>query len=408
MIQTERWKINLYTLWVSQVISLTSFGFGLPFIPFFIQELGVTNPHDLTLYTGILSAAPAITMAFMSPIWGMLSDKFGQKLMIQRATFAAVFIIGGMGMAQSVNMLIALRLLQGIFTGTITASSAFIAVNTPNHKLSYALGFLSSSTFIGYSLGPLLGGTVAETFGYRASFYVGAALMLVSFFMVTFIVKPVEKKEPLATKVHTEKSRFKEVFTIGIIALLLMLFLQRITRSLFSPFIPLYIQEITGTTVGAASKTGYLNGIIGFVSAISAIVISRLGDRYEKLKIMRLLLIVGFFVLLLANIVDNFLLFTVFYALFFLVIGGVEPLITSTTSELTPPEKRGTLFGVQGLVGSLGMMTSPAVGTFVSIHFGIKNILWVMSIAIVLNLIVTYIVTTKKMHQMPAVEEHMG
>lgn len=407
MIQTERWKINLYTLWVSQVISLTSFGFGLPFIPFFIQELGVKTPHELTLYTGILSAAPAITMAIMSPIWGILSDKFGQKLMIQRATLAAVFIIGGMGMAQSVQMLIGLRLLQGIFTGTITASSAFIAVNTPNHKLSYALGFLSSSTFIGYSLGPLLGGTVAEAFGYRASFYVGAVLMLVSFFMVTLIVKPVEKSKNYTSKVQMEKSRLKEVFTIGIIALLIMLFLQRITRSLFSPFIPLYIQEITGTTVGAASKTGYLNGIIGFVSAISAIGISRLGDRYDKLRMMRILLIIGFLILLLANLVENFVLFTIFYALFFLVIGGVEPLITSTTSELTPPEKRGTLFGVQGLVGSLGMMTSPAVGTFVSIHFGIKNILWVMSIAIILNWIVTYIVTTKNIHQMPVTEKHM-
>ena len=64
----ERWKINLYTLWISQVISLTSFGFGLPFIPFFIQELGVTDPEQLKIFTGILSAAPAITMAIMSPM----------------------------------------------------------------------------------------------------------------------------------------------------------------------------------------------------------------------------------------------------------------------------------------------------------------------------------------------------
>lgn len=392
----ERWKINLYTLWISQVISLTSFGFGLPFIPFFIQELGVTDPKSITLYTGILSAAPAVTMAIMSPIWGILSDKFGQKLMIQRATLAAVFIIGGMGMSTSVQMLVALRFLQGIFTGTITASSAFVAVNTPNHKLSYALGFLSSSTFIGYSLGPLFGGTVAEHFGYRASFYVGGLLMFLSFLLVTLFIKPIKASEKSGKKEVKSKGKWSDIFTVGILALLFMLFLQRVTRSLFSPFVPLYIQEMIGTTVGAASKTGYLNGIVGFVSAVSAILISRMGDRYDKLKVMRIMLVLGFLALLGTQMTRSFLGFTVFYALFFLVVGGVEPLLTSTTSELTPPEKRGTLFGVQGLVGSLGMMASPAIGTSISIAFGIKNILWAMAIVIVLNWVVTYIVSNKK------------
>lgn len=392
----ERWKINLYILWITQVISLTSFGFGLPFIPFFIQELGVTDPKAITIYTGILSAAPAVTMAIMSPIWGILSDKFGQKLMIQRATLAAVFIIGGMGMSTSVQMLVALRFLQGIFTGTITASSAFVAVNTPNHKLSYALGFLSSSTFIGYSLGPLFGGAVAEHFGYRASFYVGGLLMFFSFLLVTLFIKPVKEPEKVKKMASKAKGKWSEIFTVGIVALLFMLFLQRTTRSLFSPFVPLYIQEMTGTTVGAASKTGYLNGVVGFVSAVSAILISRLGDRYDKLKIMRIMLVLGLLALIGTQLTTGFLGFTVFYALFFLVIGGVEPLLTSTTSELTPPEKRGTLFGVQGLVGSLGMMVSPAIGTSISIAFGIKNILWAMAFVIVLNWVVTYIVSNKK------------
>ena len=50
----ERWKLNLLILWVTQIISLTSFGLGLPFIPFYIQELGVTDPNQVKLYTGLL------------------------------------------------------------------------------------------------------------------------------------------------------------------------------------------------------------------------------------------------------------------------------------------------------------------------------------------------------------------
>lgn len=388
----ERWRVNLYTLWISQVISLTSFGFGLPFIPFFIQELGVTDPEALKVYTGILSAAPAVTMAIMSPIWGMLSDRFGQKLMIQRAMLAAVLIIGGMGFATNVWQLIILRFLQGLFTGTITASSAFVAVNTPNHKLSYALGFLSSSTFVGYSLGPLLGGKVADQFGYRVSFYVGGLLMLVGFFIVSFFLKGEQKKERQKTSLFKGNGGYKELFTMGILMLLIMLFLQRVIRTIFTPFIPLYIQEINQTIEGAASLTGSINGLIGFVTALSAVLISRLGDRYDKMRMIRIMLIVGFMDVFILNLTEGLTAFVILYSALFFIIGGIEPLITSTTAEMVSPDKRGTLFGIQGLVGSLGWMVSPAVGTTVSIIFGIKSILWILLAFILGNIITAFIV----------------
>lgn len=391
----DRWKINLYTLWISQVISLTSFGFGLPFIPFFIQELGVTDPEQLKIFTGILSAAPAITMAIMSPIWGILSDRFGQKLMIQRATLAAVVIIGGMGLSANVWHLVALRFLQGLFTGTITASSAFVAVNTPNHKLSYALGFLSSSTFVGYSLGPLLGGKVAEHFGYRMSFYVGALLMLGAFLIVTFFLKGDKKISNRKTAVIRGNGNWKTLFASGILMLLVMLFLQRIIRTIFNPFIPLYIQEMTGTIVGAAEKTGYINGLVGFVTAVSAILISRLGDKYNKTKMIRIMLLVGFVDVLLLNLFEGMGPFVIFYTALFFIIGGIEPLITSTTAEMTPADQRGTLFGIQGLVGSLGWMVSPTLGTYISLKFGLVQIFWALLFFIGMNIVVASFIRKK-------------
>lgn len=389
----ERWKINLYILWISQVISLTSFGFGLPFIPFFIQELGVTDPDQLNLFTGILSAAPAITMAVMSPIWGILSDRFGQKMMIQRAMFAAVFIIGLMGLSTNVWHLVILRFMQGLFTGTITASSAFVAVNTPNDRLSYALGFLSSSTFVGYSLGPLFGGLVAEHFGYRVSFFVGSVLMLIGFMVVTIFLKGEKKVQSRKTSVIQGSSKYKELFAIGILMLLLMLFFQRVIRTLFSPFLPLYIQELLNTSQGAASITGTLNGVIGAVTAVSAIAISKLSEKYNKIWMIRTLLLIAFVDVLILNFSKGMWPFMILYTLLFFIIGGIEPLLTSQTAEMTSPDKRGTLFGIQGLVGSLGWMVSPAVGTYFSIKFGIKSIFWILLLFIGLNAITSFVVS---------------
>ena len=56
-----------------------SFSFGLPFLPYYIQDLGVVDPEKVRLFTGILSAAPAIGMGIMASIWGMLADRVGKK-----------------------------------------------------------------------------------------------------------------------------------------------------------------------------------------------------------------------------------------------------------------------------------------------------------------------------------------
>lgn len=175
----ERWKINLYTIWFSQVLSIMSFSFGIPFIPFYIQDIGVVDPNQVKLFTGILSTAPGITMAIMAPIWGIAADRWGKKLMLLRAMLFASFIIAGMGIVANVSQLLVLRLLQGIFTGTVTAASALVASNTPENRLSYALGFLSSSTFIGASVGPVVGGFFAEYAGYRLSFILGGVFSAV-------------------------------------------------------------------------------------------------------------------------------------------------------------------------------------------------------------------------------------
>ena len=390
----EQWKSNLYILWIAQIISLTSFGFGLPFMPFYIQDLGVTDPTTLKLYTGLLSAAPAVTMAIMAPVWGLLSDRYGKKVMIQRAMFTAVFIIGLMGMVSQVWQLLILRLLQGFFTGTVTASSTFVASNTPNNKLSYALGFLSSSTFIGYSLGPFLGGLVAEYFGYRVSFFLGAVLMLVGALFITFwLVEDKSSLERLKRENNDSRGKkqtlpYGKILTMSIALMLLMLFFQRIIRSIFMPFIPLYIQELMHTQEGTAALTGAVNGFVGIMTTIAALSISRLGDRYNKFNLISLLLGLAVCVALILNISHSLYAFIALYGVLFLLIGGIEPLITSMTAELTVPEYRGSLFGLQGLVGSIGWMISPAIGTYISIYIGIKSILWVVFIMLISNFLV--------------------
>lgn len=386
-----RWKINLYILWASQVISLLSFNLGLPFMSLYIQELGVTDPDRIKFFTGILSAAPAVTMAIMAPIWGKLADIYGRKLMILRAMLVASIIIAGMGMVNSPWQLVVLRLFQGIFTGTITAATTFIAANTPSDKLSSSLGFLASANFVGLAIGPIVGGYAAENVGYRFSFYTGGVLMFLGFLLVLLMLK--EDKSTLGHKRNSDEkasSLRKGVLTDFIVSLLIVLFFHRILRSVFSPFIAIFVQENLGTLEGVASTTGFINGGVALLTAISGIAFGRLADKYNKKTILIFSLSASIIVSILLNLTNSLASFALVYIILYFFLGGVEPIITSVTAEKTAPENRGMLFGYQGTIGSLGMLASPTIGTFISVNYSTKAILLVLPVVSIIMLALIY------------------
>lgn len=384
----ERWKINLYSVWFSQIISIMSFSFGFPFIPFYIQDLGITDPDMLKLYTGILSTAPAVTMAVMAPIWGMAADRWGKKLMLLRAMFFASLVITGMGLVANTDQLLVLRILQGVFTGTVTASTALVAAGTPSYRLSYAMGFMSSSTFIGASAGPVIGGFLAEFAGYRVSFILGGVLMLLDFLLVLFLVKE-EKTLPEPVEAKAEGRKFS-LFTWYMIIMLFIIFVLRVTRSIFTPYLPLFVQEMLSGTGGATRYTGIINGVTGLMTALSGLTVSRLGDKYSKTVLMKIFMAGGMLISIPIAFAGNLVAFTVGYGLFFFIVGGIEPIVFSTTSEQTPREKRGMLFGVQGLVGNAGFALSPMLGSAVSINYSVQSTLFLIPVMLVPGLIALF------------------
>lgn len=358
----------------------------MPFLPYYIQEIGVTTPEAVKWYTGVLNAVPAMTMAVMSPIWGMISDRYGRKLMILRAMGAGVLIIGLIGMVTNMWQLLVLRALQGIFTGTVTAALAFVASNTPRKNLSFAIGFLSSSTFLGYAIGPIVGGMVAEWFGYRISFFVGAVLMLLAFFLVKILV--VEDPSSFGQIKIKQKQTvvWYKRFSPALLMLMFVLLINRVTRTVFTPYIPIYVSEIVTPGMSATKWTGYINGFAGFSTALAAIIISRLADRYNKRRMMFVLALVTLGLSLLVVNTSELLPFTLLYGIMFFTIGGIEPIAMAMTAEMTPSENRGTLFGFQGLLGSIGMVLSPMFGAWISVAFGVQAILWIIPVLLILNI----------------------
>lgn len=398
----DNWKRNLWILWVTQIISLASFGFGLPFIPLYIQELEVMTPERLKLMTTIIAVAPGLTMGIMAPIWGHLADRYGRKLMIMRAMTFAVFIIGAMGFVTSVNQLIVLRLLQGFFTGTVTAAVAFVASNAPKDKLTYALGVITSSTFIGFSFGPFLGGLFAEVYGYRNSFILGGLLMIVGAALVLFLVK--EDKTTLV-KGKREKhvgfiEKYNKVIMPTVVVVLFMLFFLRISRTLFSPYVALFVESKFPTSDGVALTTGIVNGMVGLSTAASSMIMGMLASKINKMRLLQVLLLSGTFVMVLITqytliadklgVSNDLWVFVAMYMVFFFIVGGVEPILTSSSAMVVESGDRGALFGLQGMVGSFAWFVAPLIGGPVAIAYEVESVLFFIPIVLFINFVISF------------------
>lgn len=164
------WKRNLIVCWFGMFVTGVGMSQIAPILPLYIKQLGVDNPGSIAQFSGIAFGITFIVSAIFSPIWGLAADKYGRKPMLLRASLGMAIVIGCMGFAANVYVLIGLRLLQGVITGYSTACTTLIATQTDKEHAGWALGTLSTANIAGSLLGPTVGGYIAEKFGYQTSF----------------------------------------------------------------------------------------------------------------------------------------------------------------------------------------------------------------------------------------------
>ena len=145
-------------IWSAQFLSAIGFSFGLPFISYLMQEdMGVTDKAELAYWVAAFSAACPLTMMFFSPVWGALGDRYGRRKMLLRSYIGGALAVGLISVAQTPLQLVMLRVIQGAFCGTMSASQALISTQTPREHTGFALGALNSAMFSGTIAGAFAG-----------------------------------------------------------------------------------------------------------------------------------------------------------------------------------------------------------------------------------------------------------
>ncbi|MDA8228513.1 MFS transporter [Desulfosporosinus lacus] len=144
-------------------------------IPQMALEFGVGQSLLNWVVTSYLLASAAFLLPF-----GRLADIVGRKKVFTVGMFLFALTALGSGFAWSFSMFIIFRVLQGIASAMIFGTSMAILTSVvPPKERGKAMGLSAASTYIGLSLGPVLGGVICSTIGWRGIFYFNFALALV-------------------------------------------------------------------------------------------------------------------------------------------------------------------------------------------------------------------------------------
>ncbi len=282
----EPWEQNLFVLWFGTFMAGIGFSLVMPFMSLYIDTLGYYSTSQLNFWSGITFSSTFLVTTLISPWWGKLADQKGRKLMLLRASLGMAIVISLMGCVTSVYQLVALRLLQGIFSGYISNATALVATGTPKEKSGQVLGTLATGSVTGTLLGPLLGGISASAFGYRPTFFITGIILFFVFLLSLFFVHekfvPIKKEDMASAKQIFKDLKYPHV----VIGMFVTTMIIQASNNSISPIISLYIRQLLNGHGNVTLISGIIASIPGIATLIAAPRFGRLGDKIGSERIL--------------------------------------------------------------------------------------------------------------------------
>ena len=373
------WKKNLAVLWSAQCVGMSAITGVVAFLPLYVAELGVSGHDASAMWSGVLVGSASFTAALSNPYWGAMADRKGRKPMVEKVLLLFGLIILAMAFVANVYQLLALRTLQGLCGGFVAASTALAVSMSPPEEISFTVGIFQTSLIVGGAAGPMVGGLIADAFGYRRPFVVFAGLCLLALLVIHFAVT--EKFTPVPKgKAPSLKETLRFVWSIGELRLMLLIqFFTQFAIQSIGPILPLYIQSMIGGA-NIASISGGIIAVAGITSAVASASMGRLSRRFSHKQILIAAALLGSVTFIGQLAADSVVLLAVLRALNGLCIGAMIPSSNTIITYLIPETKRGAAYGITSGAALMGNVLGPLSAGALSLLFGISAIFWLTAV----------------------------
>ncbi len=371
-------------LFLVTFLNLMGFGIVIPILPFYAAEYGA-GPAAAGLLIGSYAAAQFAG----APLFGRLSDRRGRRPLL---IYTTVFIVIGntaFGLAGSLVLLFASRILTGFMNGNISVAQAFIRDITEENERAKGYGILGAAFGLGLVAGPALGGFLS-TWGYSMAAYGAAVLSFLSLIAIYFFLP-----ETLPQKSRLNRTA-APVFSLTALraalnrpyagAILKTRFFFSISFSIFATVFALYTEY--GLAL-SAQTTALLLAYVGILMVlIQGFLVDKMAVIFGEGKLLFysiFLMAVSLFGWAFSHSIVSLLLVLIPLAL----AGGIfNTLINSSLSKVANENETGGLMGISAALESLTRIAAPSFGGYLLAELG----LWGPGIfgALVLALFIPY------------------
>lgn len=369
------WKHTLYIVFFAQLVSAVGFSVMFPFLPLYVQELGSQTGTSIEFWIGMVFSAQALTMMVASPMWGSVADRYGRKLMVERAMFGGTVIMFLMAFARSAEELVLLRALQGLITGTVPAANALVAAAVPRERSGYAMGLLQMGFWGGIAVGPLIGGIIADAVGYQTTFVVTSVMLLIAGLMVWLGVqenftppaKTKERPNMLASwrQILQEKSMMM-IYSIR--------FLSWLGQTMIVPILPLFVQSLLVSSSRVGTMTGLIVGVASATGTASAIYLGRLGDRIGHRRILIVSTLAAAILYIPQVFATEAWQLLILQACTGVASGGIMPALSALLARHSQPGAEGAVYGLDSSIVAGARALAPLLASGVVLWLGWSGI----------------------------------
>jgi len=388
------WKRNLVISLLGSFTTIVAMTLLLPFLPLYVEELGVSNHAAIVQWSGIAYGATFLAAACVAPIWGRLGDIYGRKLMLVRASLGMTIAISLMGMAGSVWQLVALRLFVGLAGGYASGSMVLVATQTPKDRSAWALGVLSSGIMAGNLVGPLIGGALPPIIGIRGTFLAAGGMIFFAFLATTFLIK--EEKSAARKQAAKASGGWKSIpDKRPVVAMLATGLLLMLANMSIEPIITVYLAQIVPDQGQVTMISGIVMSAAALGSILSASRLGKLADRIGHWPVIAgALAIAGLLLIPQAFVNASWQLIGLRF-LMGLALGGLLPCITAVIRHSVPDSAAGSILGLSISSQYVGQVAGPVLGGFVGGHIGMPAVFLGTCVLLLAGAAFTWLVRTK-------------
>ncbi|HEY4191320.1 MAG TPA: MFS transporter [Mesorhizobium sp.] len=371
------WRRNLFVSLAGSFTIIVAMTLLLPFLPLYVEELGVKGHAAIVQWSGIAYGATFFAAALVAPLWGRLGDRYGRKAMLVRASFGMAVAMSLTGMAQNIWQLVLLRVLIGFAGGYSSGSTILVAMQTPKDRSGWALGTLAAGIMAGNLVGPLVGGALPPLIGIRNTFLLAGAVIFVSFLATTFLIKEDPRRAGAASGVAGKKQPggWSSIPDKGPVAAMLFtgMLLMFATMSI-EPIITVYVAQL----IEDQSRVTLISGVVMSAAALGSILsasrLGKLADRVGHWNVITGALAASALLLIPQAFVTQGWQLVALRFLMGLALGGLLPCITAVIRHNVPDGVGGNVLGLSISAQYVGQVAGPLLGGFVGGHFGMRSV----------------------------------